>query len=92
MAEHFLDPNGRPVQAMRLDPELVTVISVWCKGLVVEEIDPFDRQKTQPGLNVPGKDEVKRASLGDWVLKHEDGSFDVSKPGIFSRTHSRWEA
>lgn len=61
----------------------VKVISVWAHAVPVEEIDPFDKDSKSPGLNVQCGDEVKRASLGDYVIQHDDGTFDVSKPLSF---------
>lgn len=73
-----------PENAMLLTPELVTVVSVWCHGVVVEEIHPHTGER-YPALNVQCGDEVKRASLNDWVIKKEDDTFDVMKPGEFLR-------
>lgn len=71
-------------EAMLLTPELVTVVSVWCHGVIVDEIDP-ETFISYPALNVQCGDEVKRASLNDWVIKKEDGTFDVKKPNEFLR-------
>lgn len=86
MIQDYMGPDGEPVTAMRLDPELVTVVSVWCGGVVVEEIDP-ETDARYPALNVQCKDEVKRASLGDYVVKGETGAFDVKGPNEFSANH-----
>jgi hypothetical protein len=65
---------------MRLSEETATVVSVWCQGKIVEEIDPFDDTKRSPALNVQCRDEVKRCSVGDYVIKHADNTFDVIGP------------
>jgi hypothetical protein len=83
MTMHVVNGDDEHENAMLLTPELATVISVWCGGLLVEEIDPFDSTKRYPALNVPCGDEVKRASLGDWIVKKEDKTFDVMKPNEF---------
>lgn len=88
MSQLVQNEDGEMAQAMLLSPELVTVISAWCGGRVVEEIDPFDSQTRQPGINVQCQDEVKRASLGDYVVKHNDGSFDVYKPNAFKHSYT----
>jgi hypothetical protein len=72
--------------AMLLTEELVTVISVWCHGVIVEEIDAVDPSKRYPALNVQCGDDVKRASLGDWVIKTGPDTFDVKKPNEFIRS------
>lgn len=88
MYDDYTHVSGAKVQAMLLTPEMATVISVWCNGVLVEEIDPFDSSKRQPGVNVPCKDEIKRASVGDRVIRREDKSFDVVKPNEFAHTYS----
>lgn len=65
------------VQVIALEEDNAQVLSQWARGVVVEEIDPFDADKKYPGLNVQCGDTVKRASLGDCVIKHDDGTFDV---------------
>ena len=80
---------GERVQAMLMTDELATVITVWCGGLLVQEIDPFTAA-VQPGINVPCKDEVKRASLGDYVIRKEDKTFDVVKPNAFKHSYKAW--
>jgi hypothetical protein len=87
LADSYLSHDGEIVQAMRLDPELVTVCSVWCHGQVVEEIDPFDSDKKFPAINLETREGVSRASLGDYVIKHDDGTFSVKKPGAFRQNH-----
>lgn len=54
-------------------------ITEWCKGRMVMEHDALDHDKAWPGINVPCGDDVKRASLGDIVIKKHDGTFDVHK-------------
>lgn len=71
------------VRALMLRADNATVISAWARAVVVEEVDPFDADKKFPALNVQCGDSVKRASLGDYVLKHDDGTFDVKKPMEF---------
>lgn len=65
---------------MLISPETIKVVSVWANGVIVEEIDPIDDSKRYPALNVQCGDEVKRASLGDYVVKGKDGTFDVLGP------------
>lgn len=83
MVDSYLNREGDEEQAMLLTPELITVVSVWCGGLIVEEIDPFDNSQRYPALNVQCGDKVKRASLGDWIIKKENNTFDVKKPKEF---------
>jgi hypothetical protein len=87
MADGYISSDGEQVQAMRLDRELVTILSVWCHGRIVEEIDPFDADNKFPAVNLETREGVSRASLGDYVIKHSDGTFEVKKPGAFVRNH-----
>lgn len=91
MAEFFHDEDGHRVQAMLLSSELATVISVWCGGVLVEEIDPFDVNQRYPAINVPTPEGPKRASLGDYVIKHEDKTFGVVKPNKFNHSYQHGE-
>lgn len=84
---NYIGPDDEKVQAMLMSPELVTVISVWCHGQVVEEIDPFDDSNRFLAINLRTREGVSRASLGDYVIKHEDGTFEVKKPGAFQHSH-----
>lgn len=63
-----------------LTPDNVTVVAVWARALIVEEVDPTDPELRSPALNVQCGDEVKRASIGDQVIKHDDGTFEVLGP------------
>lgn len=65
---------------MLLTADNVTVVSVWAHAVIVEEVDPTDPERRAPALNVQCGDEVKRASIGDHVVQHSDGSFDVLGP------------
>ena len=85
MSDAFQVAKHGKESAMQLNPELVTVVSVWCGGVIVEEIDPETNER-YPALNVQCGEEVKRASLGDWIIKREDKTFDVVGPNEFSHS------
>lgn len=54
-------------------------IALWCGGRVVVQHDALDYDKTVSAINVPVKNEVERASLGDVVIRNHDGSFQIHK-------------
>lgn len=81
--DFYINEKGETVQAQELSSGNVTILSSWTNGMVVNEYDPFDNAKSQPGLNVQCGYTVKRASLGDFVIKYSDGRFDVLKPNEF---------
>jgi hypothetical protein len=64
-------------EARTVTPDTAYAISVWCGGVLVEEINAVDPSKSQPGINVPCGNEVKRASVGSAVVLKHDGTFDV---------------
>ena len=69
--------------AHNLTVDNAEVIAQWCKGIVVEEIDPDGNRF--PGINVQCGIYVKRASLGDWVVLLDNGDFDVMGPNRFTQ-------
>ena len=81
MIADYMGPDGERVTAACLEPETVLVIAQWCFGATVEEIDPFSGERF-PALNVQCKNEVKRASLYDYIVREKNG-FDVMKPASF---------
>lgn len=54
-------------------------LAAWCQGRAVVEHDALDHSKTSPGINVPTVDGVERASLGDMIIRNNDGSFRIFK-------------
>lgn len=66
-----------------LSAENAELLAEWCKGVLVVERDALDNNITQPGINVHCHDGFvsggKRASVGDTIVRHDDGSFDVYK-------------
>lgn len=58
-------------------------LAQWCDGRVVEEIDPFDDSVRRPGINVLCHGQggpVKRASVGQIIIRQHNGTFDVYDP------------
>lgn len=54
-------------------------IAEWCGGNLVIEHDALDHSVTSPGINLLCGEEVKRASVGDIVIRNNDGTFSVFK-------------
>jgi hypothetical protein len=71
-------PTGPTFYAVQLTDSNGREIAEWCGGVLVEEIDPFTKHVT-PGINVPTRFGNMRASLGDYVFRRVDGSFDMGK-------------
>jgi hypothetical protein len=68
--------------AIKLTAETVKVICAWAPAIEVEEINPENNER-YPALNVQCGEDVKRASLEDWIVKKGDGNFDVKKPNEY---------
>lgn len=58
-------------------------IAVWAGGRAVMEHDAIDYSKTYPAVNIPTNRGVRRAVDGDYVIKQEDGTFDVMGPSDY---------
>ena len=66
-----------------IDARVVTAanaaeLAQWCGGRLVTEKNDEDPSKTQPGINVPTKNGVERACVGDVILENQ-GSFSIQK-------------
>lgn len=85
MIQDYVGPDGEQVTAACLEPDTFSVIAKWCFGAVVEEIHPETGERFG-ALNVQCKDEVKRASLNDYIVRGKNG-FDVMKPNEFGTQH-----
>jgi hypothetical protein len=58
------------VEAVRLNEDNAEAVASWCKGELVEEIDPENPQEKRPGLNLDTPGGRKRASLHMYVIKY----------------------
>ena len=58
------------VEAIRLNEDNVEAVAVWCRGELVEEIDPEHPEEKQYGINVPTPSETRRASLNMYVINY----------------------
>jgi hypothetical protein len=83
---NYQDAEGNPVQVMMLSRELAATAAAWCDGVPTEEMDPFSNA-TYPAVNVRTPDGAKRASLGDYIIKKQNGDFDVQRPLQFLTNH-----
>lgn len=81
--------STRLATAHLLQTDNAGVIAAWAKAIMVEEIDPVDSNIKFPGLNVQCGDTVKRASVGDYVIKHDDGTYDVQSALSFTRNYAK---
>ena len=66
-------------ESKTLTTDNVKEVAEWCGGRTVVEHDALDNDKTSPGINVPVGQDVERASVGDMIIRNEDGSFRVFK-------------
>lgn len=72
------------VEAHQLQADCVYILRMWCKGIIIEEIDAEDSKKRYVGINIPTLEGVIRASENDYIIKGVSGEFEVCKPGAFA--------
>lgn len=61
--------TGAIVEAARLTAENIDDVAMWTGAVVVEEIDPFTRERSR-ALNMPSPDGVVRVSQGQYAVKY----------------------
>lgn len=66
-------------EARTLSLENASFLATWCGGILVNEQNALMPHINTPGINVPVGDGVERASLGDTIIRKNDGTFEVSK-------------
>lgn len=66
-------------EARILTQENASHLAEWCGGKLVNEQDAISPHVNTPGINVPVGEGVERASLGDTIIRKNDGTFEVYK-------------
>lgn len=66
---HKRDNPNIVVEAVRLNEDNVKAVAEWCRGELVEEIDPEHPQEKQFGINLMTARDMQRASLNMYVIK-----------------------
>lgn len=66
-------------EARTLTEKNAVELAHWCGGRLVKEVDAIDSAKSSPGINVPTRDGVERARVGDILIRTSDGKFDIVK-------------
>jgi hypothetical protein len=66
-------------EARTVSKENASFLAEWCGGTLVNEQDALLPHINTPGINVPVGDNVERASMGDTIIRKNDGSFEVVK-------------
>lgn len=75
-------------EAMQVTAETADEIEEWTGGRRVEEIDAIDDTRRFVAVNIPTQRGPARASQGDYVIKHSDGSLEKVSERKF---HERFE-
>jgi hypothetical protein len=68
--------------AEQLDSSNAEELAEWCRGLVVEELEPYASKKRYKAINVPTLNGVERLSQGQYLLCRE-GKFSIMGPTKF---------
>jgi hypothetical protein len=66
-------------EARNLTDRNAEELAHWCGGLVVKEHDALDHSNWTPGINLRVGDDVQRASVGDTIIRKNDGTFEIFK-------------
>lgn len=66
-------------EAKILTSENAVDLAKWCRGRIVAEEDAISPSITTPGINLLTNEGVKRASVGDTIIRNSDGTFSVYK-------------
>lgn len=66
-------------EARNLTERNAEELARWCGGRLVREHDALDHSQSAPGINVPVIDGVERASVGDTIIRRNDGKFEIFK-------------
>lgn len=66
-------------EARNLTANNAAELAHWCSGMLVKEHDALDHNKVSPGINVLTADGVQRASVGDTIIRNNDGTFRIFK-------------
>lgn len=66
-------------EARNLTENNAEELAHWCGGRLVREHDALDHSKSTPGINVPVGNDVQRASVGDTIIRKNDGQFEIFK-------------
>jgi len=83
--------RAQQVVALRYDEAAVAAdLAHWCGGTVGAEEDPAVGASTW--IAVPTHDGVRRAVLGDWVVRRDEGDFYVCDPETFAVQHEPLDA
>lgn len=70
--------------AKQVTEDTAKEITAWCGGRLVGEMDALDRSSVSPGINVPTLRGVKRASMGDYVIKNVFAEFEVVNEATYN--------
>lgn len=71
------------VHAVKLTPDNVEKLAMWCSGNSVIETDPTDTENKYVGINVPTELGMVRASEGDYIVQRGLSIFYTLKPNAF---------
>lgn len=83
------------VEAIQLSSDNVVDVALWCRGVQVVEHDALEPDNTYAGINVPTIHGMRRASAGDYIIKHptrdlgQVGHFYVNKPRDFESMYEK---
>ena len=75
------------IEAMELTKFNAGAVRLWCGGKYWSRLPA----RAVTGITVETLSGDDNASYGDWILKYEDGVFDIVKPDIFVKIYEAVE-
>lgn len=69
--------NGAEVEAVQLSEETAGEATNWTQGQLIEERNSISGD-TQPGINVNTFGGMKRACVGDYIVKHGENFYVIN--------------
>jgi hypothetical protein len=77
------------VTAIQLTPDSFDRARIFCGGVPVTEMDPFDSKKQFVAPNIPTIAGTVRAGQGDYIIKDAFGVISVLSAKEFERRYER---
>ena len=68
------------VEAHRVTEANMESLSKKCKGKITSD-------SNYPSIIINGSRKFQEAKIGDWIIQHKSGNFDVMTPGKFNEEY-----
>lgn len=80
------------VLASQLSEDCAEALAIWCGGTVIWTFIEGGETSVPAGVDIPTLDGVKRANIGDFIVKGAVGEFYPVRSDIFLAKYTFYEA